>query len=140
MSFELFNDLSIYDEILVTRASRCREETVVEIDSKVQQMQQITSPVLRTIIEIDWMKNGSCLGMTDGTMFPNYDDAEGIEAAKEVCQGCPVINACVEDALEKREKFGVRGGLSELERSKVLRQRKRDTDKQVALSAKTIIA
>ena len=33
-----------------------------------------------------------------------------VEAAKALCQGCPVRGACLEGALERREPWGVWGG------------------------------
>ncbi|MUL39865.1 WhiB family transcriptional regulator [Streptomonospora sp. PA3] len=33
-----------------------------------------------------------------------------VEAAKEICQDCPVREQCLADALERREPWGVWGG------------------------------
>ena len=52
----------------------------------------------------------------------NDDDAE---EAKEVCAGCPVRQPCLEWALQDRERFGVWGGLTERERRRMLRQRRK---------------
>jgi WhiB family redox-sensing transcriptional regulator len=46
-------------------------------------------------------------------------------AAKKVCMRCPERVDCLEDALETRERFGVRGGLSERERHVILKARDR---------------
>ena len=39
--------------------------------------------------------------------------------AKVVCAGCPVIQQCREDALTRREPYGVWGGLTEEEREAI---------------------
>lgn len=43
--------------------------------------------------------------------------------AKMICRSCPVQDACLEDALATGDWFGVRGGLSERERRRLMRQR-----------------
>jgi WhiB family redox-sensing transcriptional regulator len=48
-----------------------------------------------------------------------------VVAAKKVCGRCPERVDCLEDALQTRERFGVRGGLSERERHKILKARDR---------------
>ena len=47
------------------------------------------------------------------------------EVAKQVCRECGVRTACLEFALESREKVGVWGGATERERRRMLRQRRR---------------
>lgn len=47
-----------------------------------------------------------------------------IEEAKEICQGCPIINQCAAYALKNPEITGVWGGLSEADR-KILRKNTR---------------
>lgn len=82
----------------------------------------------------DWRDQGEC-GITrlDGTrvhnielFFPVGDTARGsqmqIAAAKEVCNRCPVKMTCLAVSLEKREPYGVWGGLTEQERAKELRR------------------
>lgn len=41
--------------------------------------------------------------------------------AKRICLGCEVRNECLEYALQKDERFGIWGGLSERERRKLKR-------------------
>jgi WhiB family transcriptional regulator, redox-sensing transcriptional regulator len=47
------------------------------------------------------------------------------EAAKHVCQSCPVLDACREWALGQRTLFGVLGGMTPGERGAERRRRKR---------------
>jgi WhiB family redox-sensing transcriptional regulator len=48
-----------------------------------------------------------------------------VVAAKKVCSRCPERIDCLEDALVTRERFGIRGGLSERERRKIIKARER---------------
>ena len=47
------------------------------------------------------------------------------DEAKAICGLCPVREPCLEHALVVREKLGVWGGLTERERRRVLRRRRR---------------
>lgn len=44
-----------------------------------------------------------------------------VEAAKAVCESCPVREACLRYALETNQEAGVWGGTSEEERRKLRR-------------------
>jgi hypothetical protein len=46
-------------------------------------------------------------------------------AAKKVCMRCPERVDCLEDVLQTRERFGIRGGLSPRERDKIIKVRER---------------
>lgn len=72
-----------------------------------------------------WRAKGSCRGSDPGIFYPPpEDDAEAAEA-KVICGTCPVRQPCLEFALTTREKHGVWGGLTERERRRVLRQRRK---------------
>ena len=43
--------------------------------------------------------------------------------AKAICRSCPVLEECREYSLEVREGHGIWGGLNEMERRAMLRQR-----------------
>jgi WhiB family redox-sensing transcriptional regulator len=49
--------------------------------------------------------------------FPEPDETGKIHAAKRLCAQCPVRQICLDAALEHSDTFGVRGGLTEEERS-----------------------
>jgi WhiB family redox-sensing transcriptional regulator len=76
-----------------------------------------------------WQFDASCRGEDSALFFaPNYferrEEKEGREArAKAICAGCPVRAECLEYALRTRESHGIWGGLNELERRQLLRQR-----------------
>ncbi|MEY4173413.1 MAG: hypothetical protein RI900_578 [Actinomycetota bacterium] len=73
--------------------------------------------------EIQWRQLGACRGLEPGIFYPDDDD-EALEA-KSVCAECSVRVACLEYALNQREKAGVWGGATERERRRMIRQRRR---------------
>jgi WhiB family redox-sensing transcriptional regulator len=70
-----------------------------------------------------WRQQARCRGVDPETFHPTEE--EDPSAAKAICELCPVREACLEHALAVREKHGVWGGLTERERRRVLRQRRR---------------
>jgi WhiB family redox-sensing transcriptional regulator len=78
----------------------------------------------------DWQMRGACRGM-DSAFFFHPEGERGSarvsrEArAKQVCQGCPVLEQCRRHALAVEEPYGVWGGLSESERDEIVRGRTR---------------
>lgn len=60
----------------------------------------------------DWERLAACNGHPNpGLWWPSLDDNDnhGTEA-KAVCAQCPAIRPCLEQALERREEHGIRGG------------------------------
>lgn len=57
---------------------------------------------------------------------PSWRREQKIEEARQFCERCPVRGECLDDALATREQFGIRGGLTEEERGKVSRRRRRE--------------
>lgn len=70
-----------------------------------------------------WRDLGACRGLDPGVFYPDTD--EEAEMAKSVCAECDVRLACLEYALNHREKQGVWGGATERERRRIIRQRRR---------------
>jgi WhiB family redox-sensing transcriptional regulator len=64
-----------------------------------------------------WRIDAICNQTDPDAFFP--DKGESSRAAKRVCAGCPVREACLNYALVHQERFGVWGGLSERERRKL---------------------
>lgn len=66
----------------------------------------------------DWRELAVCREVDDDTFFPSLGDTRGINYAKTICAGCPVVRACLVNALReeggraKNNRFGVRGGKS----------------------------
>ncbi|MCA9308743.1 WhiB family transcriptional regulator [Candidatus Saccharibacteria bacterium] len=72
---------------------------------------------------IDWRDKGLCSGSDQRMFFP--ERGESALPAKKVCYGCEFREPCAEVAIERGEKFGVWGGLSERERRRIRSQRAR---------------
>ena len=70
-----------------------------------------------------WRELGACRGLEPGMFYP--DEEDDALAAKTVCEQCAVRIACLEHALNSREKVGVWGGATERERRRLIRQRRR---------------
>lgn len=70
-----------------------------------------------------WRDKGACRGIDPSVFYPGED--EDASEAKSICAQCGVLESCLEHALTAREKEGVWGGLTERERRRVIRQRRR---------------
>ncbi len=69
-----------------------------------------------------WQEQGNCLGIDTALFFPSR--GEDTSDAKAVCKACDVRNMCLDFALERGEKHGIWGGLSERERRRIRRARR----------------
>ena len=74
-------------------------------------------------MNLSWRQHAACRGADPDTFYPATD--EEAEEAKAVCATCPVRQACLEYALANRERDGVWGGLTERERRRLIRQRRK---------------
>jgi WhiB family transcriptional regulator, redox-sensing transcriptional regulator len=76
-----------------------------------------------------WQHFAACRGEDASYFFaPNYFEKRSEKNAREavakaICVRCPVRPECLEYALEIREAHGIWGGLNEMERRAVLRER-----------------
>jgi len=76
-----------------------------------------------------WQFDGACRGEDSSLFFaPNYFEKRAEKAgreakAKAICARCPVLELCLEYALQIRETHGVWGGRNEFERRQLIRQR-----------------
>jgi WhiB family transcriptional regulator, redox-sensing transcriptional regulator len=73
-------------------------------------------------MDTEWMAQGKCNDVPPSTFFPS--DGVGVDAARRICEECPVRAPCLEYALVNRIDHGVWGGTSERERRRILRQRR----------------
>lgn len=69
----------------------------------------------------NWRDDGLCAQTDPEAFFPNK--GESVAPAKAICARCPVIDRCLEYALDNDERFGVWGGTSERERRRLRRHR-----------------
>ena len=72
-----------------------------------------------------WREFARCRGVDPEVFYPVSDDDEAADEAKSICALCPVREPCLEFALSTREKNGVWGGLTERERRRLIRQRRK---------------
>jgi WhiB family redox-sensing transcriptional regulator len=67
-----------------------------------------------------WRDLALCAQTDPEAFFP--DKGESSAPAKKVCGRCEVRAECLQEALDRNERFGVWGGLSERERRVLARQ------------------
>ncbi|MGH8904407.1 MAG: WhiB family transcriptional regulator [Egibacteraceae bacterium] len=75
-----------------------------------------------------WRTKAACLDEDPELFFPvgvTGPALDQIEQAKAVCQRCPVVDDCLEWALETNQQDGIWGGLSEDQRRTLRRRRGR---------------
>lgn len=78
----------------------------------------------------EWQYQGKCRTTGDEVFFhPEGERGSNRRrrdaAAKAICETCPVIQQCREHALRVREPYGVWGGLTEDERTRIIAERER---------------
>src|SRR6516225_5862850 len=83
----------------------------------------------------DWLAHAKCHGLPGNLFYSDHQhNNTQVQEARSVCLGthpdhpgrCPVLEACLDYAIENGEKYGVWGGTSERERRRIKRQRHRD--------------
>lgn len=75
--------------------------------------------------DLGWMSLGQCRQYNGDDWFPERGDPVTGRQAKRICAGCDVINQCAAYALDRREPYGVWGGLTAADRTQILRARAR---------------
>ena len=78
----------------------------------------------------DWQMRGACRELDSALFFHPENERGPARAhrearAKQICSGCPVLDRCRAHALAVREPYGVWGGLSESDRSEIVRAQDR---------------
>jgi WhiB family redox-sensing transcriptional regulator len=71
----------------------------------------------------DFFADAACQGADTTVFFPVSDTFAG--EAKAICATCPVAEACLEYAIATRQGDGVWGGLTAVERHRLLRRRQK---------------
>jgi WhiB family redox-sensing transcriptional regulator len=69
----------------------------------------------------DWFADALCLGTGPSTFFP--DQGRNTLAARNTCARCPVVQQCLEHAIDDPSLMGVWGGTTENERDQIRRRR-----------------
>lgn len=81
--------------------------------------------------EYGWQWRAACRGDDSGLFFaPSHMETKDEKTvrerrAKAICVTCPVRLECLEYAIRTREPHGIWGGLNELERRLLIRERQR---------------
>lgn len=71
----------------------------------------------------DWKGRAACASYPHALFFPSPDAAvREVERAKAICSVCPVIQLCLEYALETNQRSGIWGGTTEAERRSLRRK------------------
>lgn len=73
-----------------------------------------------------WWKSAACLGQDTEMFYPEPGTKGAAKQASEVkvfCKVCSVCSECLDYALKNGEVFGIWGGLTPKERSKLLKSR-----------------
>ena len=69
----------------------------------------------------DFFADAACKGADTAVFFPVSEN--GGAEAKAICAGCPVAAQCLEYAIETHQPDGVWGGLTAVERHRLVRRR-----------------
>jgi WhiB family redox-sensing transcriptional regulator len=102
-----------------------RPDTVASVGEPPLELRQLAADV--TVKRGDWRELALCAQVDPELFFP--DKGGSSRPAKRVCATCEVSAECLQEALDRGERFGVWGGLSERERralaARLARQPKR---------------
>lgn len=98
---------------------------------------------------MSWHDEGDCKGQNQKLWYPDIIDDEGTEwfddgtiweafgdtsthyeQARSICISCPVRDACLASALADKERFGMWGGLTPIERRRIERMGRRQRLKE----------
>lgn len=69
----------------------------------------------------EWISRGLCAQTDPEVFYPMKGGSS--RAAKETCLACEVRLQCLDYALDNEERFGIWGGLSDVERRRMRRHR-----------------
>lgn len=84
----------------------------------------------------EWHHYAACADQFDSSgnedpWFPNARDKEAVDAARRICDGCPVRDDCLLDALmaeaaaARSDRYGIRGGLTGPQRRRLFDELRR---------------
>ncbi|MFY9585943.1 MAG: WhiB family transcriptional regulator [Actinomycetota bacterium] len=80
--------------------------------------EQSEQPLERPLgADYSWQAEGACRGADPELFFPPTEEEAAV--AKSFCATCPVRVACLAFSIERNERFGVWGGLTEKERARL---------------------
>ena len=68
----------------------------------------------------DWRTDALCAEVGGTIFFPKK--GASADPARSICNRCAVVSECLTDALQDDRQVGIRGGLTEAERKRILRE------------------
>ena len=68
----------------------------------------------------DWLADALCAEVGGTIFFP--PKGASANPARSICNQCAVVSECLTDALRDDRQVGIRGGLTERERKRILRE------------------
>ena len=68
----------------------------------------------------DWRTDALCAEVGGTIFFP--PKGASANPARSICNRCAVVSECLTDALRDDRQVGIRGGLTERERMRILRE------------------
>ena len=68
----------------------------------------------------DWRTEALCAEVGGTIFFP--PKGASANPARSICNRCAVVSECLTDALRDDRQVGIRGGLTEAERKRILRE------------------
>jgi len=71
----------------------------------------------------DFFADAACKGADTSVFFPVSETFAG--EARSICAGCPVAEQCLEYAISTHQPDGVWGGLTSIERHRLVRRRQK---------------
>jgi WhiB family redox-sensing transcriptional regulator len=74
------------------------------------------------IEDLGWQDRALCAQTDPEAFFP--EKGGSTREAKRTCRACEVRAECLEYALDRQERWGIWGGMSERERHRLARERK----------------
>lgn len=79
-------------------------------------------------LDPSWRLSGACADLAADSFYPEGGQRQvrlAYDRAREICMQCPMIERCLEYALEHEERHGMWGGATPAEREEMLRARRR---------------
>lgn len=74
----------------------------------------------------DWHPDALCLEIGQTMFFADKGEKHLLQTAKKVCGMCTVRDACLEEAMDQDERWGIFGGLGPRQRRKLATERRRE--------------
>lgn len=76
---------------------------------------------MSTVTALNWRTQAACRTADPDLFFPEKDTpVEDIDQAKQICASCPVMQMCLDEAFRTNDRAGICGGLTPVERERML--------------------